>query len=124
MAGRGRPRSFDRDTALAAAMKLFWRKGYTATSIADLCEAMGIGSPSLYAAFKSKEALYAEALAYYDDNHSHLIFAPFEAGETAREAIEAFLMASAATLPGGDRPGGCMLTLSTVGDEGGTCLGE
>src|SRR5882724_2193226 len=37
--GRGRPREFDREAALTKAMKLFWTKGYEATSIADLTEA-------------------------------------------------------------------------------------
>ena len=55
---RGRPREFDRTEALNQAMKIFWQKGYTATSMNDLDEAMGIKSPSLYAAFGSKEDLY------------------------------------------------------------------
>ena len=63
--GRGRPRAFDRDAALTQAMHLFWRKGFAATSISDLTAAMGIGSPSLYAAFGSKEGLYTEALRHY-----------------------------------------------------------
>jgi AcrR family transcriptional regulator len=62
---RGRPRAFDRDAALTTAMHLFWAKGYSATSIGDLTAAIGIGAPSLYAAFGSKEALYSEALAQY-----------------------------------------------------------
>jgi AcrR family transcriptional regulator len=122
---RGRPRSFDRDAALAAATELFWRKGFTATSMADLCEAMGIGSPSLYAAFGSKEALYAEALRHYGMTTGPLIWAPLEESETARGAIEGFLMASAATLPASSgKPGGCMVTLSTVREEGCGQLGR
>ena len=65
MAAMGRPREFDRDAALEAAMFLFWRKGFATTSMNDLCGAMGVGSPSLYAAFGSKEALYLEAVEYY-----------------------------------------------------------
>src|ERR1700754_2513475 len=53
MAARGRPRSFDREQALARAMEIFWAKGFEGTSMTDLTEAMGIGSPSLYAAFGS-----------------------------------------------------------------------
>ena len=34
-------------------MLLFWRKGFAATSMNDLCDAMGVRSPSLYAAFGS-----------------------------------------------------------------------
>jgi len=43
----GRPREFDRDAALEAAMLLFWRKGFAAASMHDLCDAMGVSSPSL-----------------------------------------------------------------------------
>lgn len=123
---RGRPRAFDRDAALAAATKLFWRKGYSATSVSDLTDAMGIGSPSLYAAFGSKEQLYAEALRFYAERNSHLVWARFEAAPTARAAIEALLMDSAATLaPGeGEVPPGCMVTLSAVGGEGCVELGR
>ena len=51
MAVIGRPRAFDRDAALEAAILVFWRKGFSAASMNDLCDAMGIRSPSLYAAF-------------------------------------------------------------------------
>ena len=37
MVKRGRPRAFDRDAALSTATELFWKKGYEATSIAELC---------------------------------------------------------------------------------------
>ena len=122
---RGRPRGFDRTAALDAAMALFWRRGFTATSIADLCAAMGIASPSLYAAFGSKEALYAEALARYVDRTAPLLWAPLEAAPTARAGIEAFLLASATALPARPgKPAGCMVALSAVGDEGCPALGR
>lgn len=113
---RGRPRAFDRDAALAQATHLFWRKGFEATSIADLTAAMGIGSPSLYAAFGSKEALFVEALRHYADNYDALAWAGFRAAATAHDAMRAFLMDSAVALTGspGDRPAGCMVTLSSV----------
>lgn len=122
---RGRPRAFDRHAALSAAMKLFWRKGYSATSLSDLTAAMGIGSPSLYAAFGSKEGLYREALRLYEEDNSHLVWARFKAAPTAREAVESLLLDSAATLaPRSDgAPPGCMVTLSAVGGEGCESLG-
>jgi len=122
---RGRPRAFDREAALARATRLFWEKGYAATSIADLTEAMEIGAPSLYAAFGSKEELYVEALGHYRDTTEDFVWARFLAAPTAREAAKALLMDSAAALTGclADMPTGCMVTLSAVGSEGNAELG-
>ncbi|HWA49978.1 MAG TPA: helix-turn-helix domain-containing protein, partial [Dongiaceae bacterium] len=99
---RGRPRSFDREAALVAAMRTFWKLGYEAASMAELTEAMGINSPSLYAAFGSKEGLFQEALRLYieteDSQAKHnLLGAP-----TARDGIAAMLRHSARSLA---RPG-------------------
>ncbi|MDP9588019.1 UNVERIFIED_ORG: AcrR family transcriptional regulator [Shinella zoogloeoides] len=123
---RGRPREFDRVAALAAATRLFWVKGYEATSIVDLTEAMGIGTKSLYAAFGSKDALYAEALKYYYTTHEGLVWTRFRAASTAKEAALAFLQDSAFAMTGGDRdlPHGCMATLAAVGSEGHSELAE
>jgi AcrR family transcriptional regulator len=63
---RGRPREFDADNALAAALGVFWRKGYEGASLTDLTEAMGISRPSLYAAFGNKEQLFRQALDLYE----------------------------------------------------------
>ena len=124
--GRGRPRAFDRDAALAQATRLFWQKGYEATSIADLTATMGIGSPSLYAAFGSKEALYSEALQHYNDAYEHLVWGRFRSAGTARDAVSSYLTESAAVLTGSvvDIPLGCMVTLSSAGDEGHPELGD
>jgi AcrR family transcriptional regulator len=123
---RGRPRAFDRDAALEQATRLFWSKGYEATSMTDLTKAMGIGSPSLYAAFGSKEALYAEALQHYAVTNEHYVWAAFQSAETARDAVQSLLMDSSAALTGciADMPRGCMVTLSSVGSEGHAGLGE
>ncbi|MBP1884183.1 AcrR family transcriptional regulator [Ensifer mexicanus] len=111
---------------MAQATRLFWLKGFEATSMVDLTEAMGIGSPSLYAAFGSKEALYAEALEFYHQSNEALVWAGFFSAATAREAVASLLMDSAAALTGcvADLPLGCMVTLSSVGSEGHAQLGE
>ena len=123
---RGRPRAFDRARALTQATCLFWRKGYEATSISDLTAAMGIGSPSLYAAFGSKEALYAESLQHYSHTYENLVWSGFLGAATARGAVQALLTDSANTLGAAEaaRPAGCMVTLSAVGSEGYPELGE
>lgn len=123
---RGRPRAFDRKAALAEATRLFWVKGYDATSISDLTAAMGIGSTSLYAAFGSKEALYAEAVDHYRESYEDLVWAGFLGAATARDAVQALLTDSAAALTGcrADIPHGCMVALSTIGSEAHTALVE
>lgn len=123
---RGRPRAFDRKAALAEATRLFWMKGYDATSISDLTAAMGIGSTSLYAAFGSKEALYAEAVDHYRETYEHLVWGGFLAAATARDAVQALLTDSAAALTGcrADIPHGCMVALSAIGSEAHTALVE
>lgn len=60
-----RTASYDRDATLEAAMTLFWRKGYHATSLKDLEAALKLKPGSIYAAFESKENLYLLALQRY-----------------------------------------------------------
>ena len=118
MAVIGRPRGFDRDTALEAAMFLFWRKGFAATSMHDLCDAMGVRSPSLYAAFGSKEALYLEAVEYYAQTIGPPVWDKLAEGATARAGIENLLIAWTESLPKSRAtPAGCMALLAAVGDE-------
>lgn len=120
----GRPRGFDRDQALAIAMEMFWQRGFAATSIADLCAALGIAPPSLYAAFGSKEDLYEACIAHYMSNMGPRVWGGFHRAATAREAIEAFLQDSAAELPGMKKPAGCMVTLAHAGGEGNERLNQ
>ncbi|MBK3580122.1 TetR/AcrR family transcriptional regulator [Streptomyces sp. MBT65] len=61
-----RTKEFDPDAALQSALELFWRRGYEATSMADLVGHLGIGRASLYATFGSKHELYLKALDRYD----------------------------------------------------------
>lgn len=123
---RGRPREFDREAALTKAMKLFWIKGYEATSISDLTTALGVGPTSLYAAFGSKDALYAEALRLYSVTYENLVLGRFRQASTAREAALAYLWDSAAAMTGSDcdLPHGCLVTLGTVGSDGHAELGD
>jgi AcrR family transcriptional regulator len=63
----GRPIGFDKEAALDAAMKAFWKRGYEGTSIADLTEVMGLNPPSIYAAFGDKKTLFQLAAKHYAD---------------------------------------------------------
>ena len=62
----GRRKSYETDEVTERAMRLFWERGYHATSTRDLTEAMGVNPYSLYAEFGSKEGLYEHALEHYD----------------------------------------------------------
>jgi AcrR family transcriptional regulator len=108
----GRPRSFDRESALSSALDVFWTKGYADASMADLTTAMGINAPSLYAAFGSKEALFREAVRLYTDREGAALWASMADAPTAREAIEGLLLATAEASGRCDRPKGCLLVLS------------
>lgn len=61
----GRPREFDIDLALDAAMQQFWRKGYEATSMTDLMAATGLHKGSIYGTFGDKHSLFIQALKRY-----------------------------------------------------------
>ena len=104
----GRPRTFDRDTALDQAMEVFWRHGYEGATIAQLTEAMGINPPSLYATFGSKEALLKAALDRYTARREawmeEVLSAP-----TAREVTARMLMGVAEKQTDPSNPPGCLL---------------
>lgn len=113
MRERGRPRSFDRAAALQRAMEVFWAKGYQGASLFDLTSAMGINSPSLYAAFGSKEALFLEATDLYTKTEGPDIWNALEA-PTAREAIEGFLLATVDAYSQPGKPQGCLIILDAL----------
>lgn len=63
---RGRPRKFDADEALEAAMQVFWKRGYESASTKELMDAMGINAGSMYSTFGDKDALFEKAFAHYE----------------------------------------------------------
>src|SRR5436309_10098983 len=62
---RGRPRSFDVESAVERAMDVFWSRGYHATALPDLLRATKLSRGSLYAAFGDKHSLFLLALDRY-----------------------------------------------------------
>jgi AcrR family transcriptional regulator len=106
---RGRPRSFDRAAALDQAVRLFWSKGYEATSISDLTTALGIGAPSLYAAFGDKKALFDEVVEAYGIRYGGFFARALAEEPTAKQSIARVLREAANEHTRTGRPRGCML---------------
>lgn len=112
MARTGRPREFDRDKALDAAMALFWAQGYEPTSLSQLKACMGNISPaSFYAAFGSKEALFREIVQRYLETYGQVMAPLWDETLSPREAIEQTLRGSARMQTSHAHPTGCLIVL-------------
>ncbi|MGW0840858.1 TetR/AcrR family transcriptional regulator [Streptomyces sp. NPDC002787] len=106
---RGRPRSFDRETALEKAIMAFWEHGYEATSVSDLTRVMGIGAPSLYSAFGDKQSLFAEVVREYGTRYGSFTDRALAEERTARTAVERILREAAVEYTDPAHPYGCLL---------------
>jgi AcrR family transcriptional regulator len=104
----GRPRAFDPDKALDAAMTVFWREGYEGASLSALTEAMGINRPSLYATFGDKESLFRKVLERYNSGPGAYVCAALNLS-TARASIEAVLVGAADLNTNPNNPCGCLM---------------
>ena len=112
MATRGRPRTFDPDTALRLALDLFWERGYEGTSLNDLAEAMGIASASIYACFGSKEDLFRKVMMLYGTTSGEPPRRALREQPTACAAIHEMLRATADEITRPETPHYCMLILA------------
>lgn len=115
---KGRPREFCTDQALAAALRVFWSKGYEGASMADLTEAMGITKPSLYAAFGNKEALFHKALDLYEAEKLDYMRTALDQ-PSARGVVEHLLRGAVEMQTSQCDPKGCMgvIHMTACGSE-------
>ncbi|WSQ09052.1 TetR/AcrR family transcriptional regulator [Streptomyces sp. NBC_01231] len=115
-----RPRTFDEEGALDAAMRTFWEKGYESTSTQDLCDATGLGRSSIYNTFKSKHDLFERVLARYIDSTTTAQLAVLE--DTRHSAADRLRTLFAMVVDGetatehrtGGRGRGCLTVNTTV----------
>lgn len=112
--GKGRPRAFDRAQALNKALEIFWRQGYAPASVAELCKAMEINPPSLYATFGNKASLFLEALRHYEHTYWDAPARRFLAELDVYAAVEQFFREAAEILLSPETPCGCMVVLAAV----------
>ncbi len=110
-----RPKAFNRDTALDAAVRLFWERGYEATSIQDVVDVLGINRASLYATFGDKAHLFEAAIDRYATQVQAAVASHLAPPHAGREAVSGYLRAliQAASRPG--VPGGCLIVNTAVG---------
>lgn len=90
-------------------MLAFWAHGYEATSVSDLTRAMGIGAPSLYAAFGDKRALFDEVVVEYGKRYGSFGEAALAEEPTARAAVARTLREAAALYTAPGHPHGCLI---------------
>jgi len=109
----GRPRAFDPDKALDAALKVFWERGYEGASLADLTKAMGINKPSLYGTFGDKAELFRKVVDRYL-SRQNLLWEQVLREPSARTTVERILNAVADSLTSGQNPHGCLLVQSAL----------
>jgi AcrR family transcriptional regulator len=110
---KGRPREFDLDDALAAALRVFWQKGYEGASLSDLTEVMGITRPSLYAAFGNKETLFRKALDLYEREKLAYVETALTA-PTVRGVAERMMRGTIEMMTTGCDPNGCFGVVAAV----------
>ncbi|MFF0268151.1 TetR/AcrR family transcriptional regulator [Kribbella sp. NPDC004536] len=108
-----RPRSFDEERAVDAAMRVFWTTGYEATSTEDLCKATGLGRSSIYNAFSSKRDLFDRALRRYAEQFTAVQLAVIQdATVPIRERVRRILWTAVEPEP--DDPAGCFVINTIV----------
>ncbi|QXT38159.1 TetR/AcrR family transcriptional regulator [Gymnodinialimonas ceratoperidinii] len=114
-----RAANYDREAALDAAMDVFWRKGYHATSLKDLEAALAMKPGSIYAAFDSKEALYLLAMERYFEMSRAAFEAQVEKADTPLAGLAAQFRSYAALAGDGASRKACML-MKTIIDTSAT----
>jgi AcrR family transcriptional regulator len=111
---RGRPRGFDRDDVLDRAMRLFWERGYEATSISELTETMGITPPTLYSFFGDKKRLFLETVDRYESGPGCFAAKALTEEPTAERSIRRLLMETVVLFSNPKGPKGCLVVLGAT----------
>ena len=109
----GRPRGYDPELALNAAMLAFWTHGYEGTAMADLTRAMGMSAPSVYAAFGDKETLFRRAVECYMAGPGSYLQAALDQS-TAEASARTLLHSAVEAVAGEHTPHGCLVVQSAL----------
>jgi TetR/AcrR family transcriptional repressor of nem operon len=118
----GRKPGFDRDAVIGAAIRPFWTKGFTATTLGDIEQAAGVDRSTLYNSFGGKRGIYGSAAAAYVDGAEEHLFAPLNHGDGGISSILDFIDRVGGSLFSGVNPRGCLIVndLNSAGDPNAT----
>ena len=106
----GRPREFDEQQVLARARDVFWTRGYEATSVQDLVDALAVQRGSLYGAFGDKRSLYLKAVSVYARENRAQLEAALETGPVLPTLRRMLAQPDTLTgVPVSTGPRGCLL---------------
>lgn len=106
---RGRPVEFCRKTAIEAAIDVFWRQGYEATSLQDLLAAMDLSKSSFYQAFGSKQQLFETCLEHYREARAKAMRRALMAAPSGLQFLGDFLRGVASEARTRSKPKGCLI---------------
>lgn len=117
---RGRPRTFDEDQTLDRIMQVFWKNGYSATSLDQIAAASGLNRPSLYAAFGSKKDMYLRTVERFASEMENVLRAAAQTESGVKAKMKAILAAAIDVYTGKTPLTGCQfgcLAISTLPPE-------
>lgn len=109
ISGRGRPRGFDLNEAVATARQLFHQRGYDGVGVAELSKAMGITAPSLYSAFGSKCQLFERVLQCYVREEGGWLPDAIAQGDTVEVSIASLFERAAEVYTSNPSQLGCLV---------------
>ena len=109
-----RPRAFNEEEVIDKAVEVFWAKGYEATSMQDLIDAMGIQRGSLYGTFGGKQNLFLKSLKRYSVTVVKKLLEILESKPSAVESIELFFSQLVEHLLTAGELRSCLVTNSAI----------
>ncbi|RDE18812.1 TetR/AcrR family transcriptional regulator [Motiliproteus coralliicola] len=117
---------FDRQEAIQKATELFWTKGFHATSMRNIQQAIDMRPGSIYACFGSKEGLFSETLQHYANASKERLLSTVAAASSPLQGLQQFIQEAVVSCRGGAPSSMCMLvkTVSELTDENADLLAE
>ncbi len=109
-----RTKEFDPGAVLDRALELFWRRGYEATTMADLVEGLGIARASIYGTFGSKHELYLAALRRYGEARDRRLLELLSQPGPALPGVRAVVALLAEESAADELRRGCFITNTAV----------